>query len=203
MRLENLNVIQQDALREVGSIGAGHAATALSQLVDKQITVVTPELEIMPLGEVPQVMGGPEQLVGAVYSRLLGDIAGGILFTATRASSLTLLDLMHSRPVGTTKSFGHEEEALFTHTASILTAAYVAAIARMADLSVLPSTPSFALDMLGAILEVATIEASMKATSALLIRTSFSDMETAVDVAVFFLPDPDSLEVLLGRLGIV
>lgn len=201
MRLEDLTPMQQDTLRELGSIGAGHAATALSQLVDKQVMLTTPELEIIPFSEVPLVFGGPEQLVGAVYSRLLGDIDGGILFLAPRDSSLALIDLMHNRPPGTTKSFGREEEALFTHFGAILTAAYVAAIARLADLNVLPSPPSFVLDMAGAILEVATVEVGMKATAALLIRTSFQDAETSIDVGVFFLPDPDSLEVILGRLG--
>ena len=201
MRLENLTPMQMDALSEVGNIGAGHAATALSQLVDKPVRLTPPELEIIPFGDVPKVFGGPEQLVGAVYSRLLGDIAGGMLLMAPRESSLSVVDLMHSRQVGTTKSFGHDEEGLFTHVGSILTASYIAAIARMADLNVLPSTPSFVLDMAGAILEVATVEVGMKATSALLIRTSFIDEDTTVEVGVFFLPDPDSLEILLGRLG--
>jgi len=201
MRLEDLTPMQQDTLRELGSIGAGHAATALSQLVDTQVLLSTPRLEIIPFAEVPRVFGGPEQLVGAVYSRLLGDIDGGILFLAPRDSSLALVDLMHSHPPGTTKSFGREEEALFTHIGSIMTAAYVAAIARMADLNVLPAPPAFVLDMAGAILQVATVEVGMKATAALLVRTSFQDEQTSIDVGVFFLPDPDSLEVILGRLG--
>ena len=67
MRFENLSEMQLDALREVGNIGAGHAATALSQLVDKPIHLTYPELEIIPIGDVPKVFGGPEQLVGAIY----------------------------------------------------------------------------------------------------------------------------------------
>ena len=202
MRLESLTDLQVDALREVGSIGAGHAATALSQLMGIPISVRNPELEIVPIGEMPGVFGGPEQLVGAVFLRLLGDIEGGMLFLAPRDALLSLVDLMHAREPGTTKSFGREQEALVTHVASVLGASYVAAIARMADLNVLPSTPSFALDMAGAILEVATAEAGMKAQNAMLIRTAFHHEGTKIDVALFFLPDQDSLGVLLGRLGI-
>ena len=39
MNLDNLSEIQLDALRETGSIGAGHAATALSQLVGHGIQI--------------------------------------------------------------------------------------------------------------------------------------------------------------------
>lgn len=203
MNLENLSDIQLDALRETGSIGAGHAATALSQLVGHGIEIEVPTLDVVEIGQVPHVFGGPETLVGAVYVRLLGDLGGGMLFVAPRTSSLALVDLMRSRPVGTAKSFGADEEALVTHVAQILVSAYLAAVGRLADLNILPSKPSFALDMAGAILEAVTTEIGMRAETAVLQRTRFLDAETSVDAYLFFLPDPDSLEVLLGRLGVV
>ena len=42
MNLDKLSEIQLDALRETGSIGAGHAATALSQLVGHGIQIDRP-----------------------------------------------------------------------------------------------------------------------------------------------------------------
>jgi len=203
MRLSDLSELQIDALREVGNIGAGHAATALSQLVGKPINLSPPTLELISLQEIPRVLGGPEKLVGAVYSRFLGDIEGGMLFMAPRDASLALADLMHGREVGTSRSFGHDEEALITHTGSILAAAYLAAIARFSDLNVLPSKPAFALDMAGAVLEVATVEVGLKGDTALLLRTNFSDEDTSVEVVLFFLPEQDSLDTMLGRLGVV
>jgi chemotaxis protein CheC len=203
MRLTELTELQRDALQETGSIGAGHAATALSQLVGHGIQIGVPTLEIVEIGAVPRVFGGPETLVGAVYMRLLGDIAGTMLFVAPRAPSLALIDLLRSRPVGTAKSFGTDEEALVTHVAQILVSAYLAAVGRLADLSILPSKPSFALDMVGAILEAVTTEAGMRADAALMQSARFFDEETSVDACLFFVPDPESLEVLLGRLGVV
>lgn len=203
MRLENLTDLQLDALREVGNIGAGHAATALSQMTGTPIGVENPTIEMIPIDQVPQLLGGPEKLVAAAYSRVLGEIDAGMLFMADRESSLVLVDLMHGRAPGSTKSFGHEEEQIFTHVATILSAAYLGAIARMTDINTLPSAASFVLDMAGAILQVATIEAGMKAEHALLVRTSFNDEQTTADAMVFFMPDPDSLEVILGRLGVI
>jgi hypothetical protein len=55
--------------------------------------------------------------------------------------------------------------------------------------------------MAGAILEVAITEVGMTASSALLVRTRFTDEETSVDAGLFFLPNPDSLSTVLGRLG--
>ncbi len=202
MRLDALSALQLDALREVGGIGAGHAATALSQLVDRPIALEVPRIEVLEFSRVPYVFGGPERLVGAVYSRLLGDISGGVLFMTDRHGALALTDLLHGRPVGTAQSLGHEEEALLRHTASILISAYLAAIARMADLDVLPSAPSLSFDMAGALLEAVVSEVEMGGDEAVLVRTSFIDEGSIVEAALFFVPDPDSLEVILGRLGV-
>lgn len=202
MRVENLNELQMDALREVGNIGAGHAATALSQMTGAPISLSNPSLELVEFSAVPQLLGGAERLVAASYCRLLGDIDGGMLLMAQRESALALVDLLHSREPGTTLSFGAEEERLLTHVSTVLSSAYLAAIARMTDMNLLPAPPSFVLDMAGAILEVATVETGMRAKMALLVRTSFFDERTTVDVMLFFLPDPDSLDVILGRLGI-
>jgi len=202
MRLENLSELQLDALREVGNIGAGHAATALSQMTGSPISLSNPTLELVDFSDVPGLVGGAERLVAASYCRLLGDIRGGMLLMAPRESALALVDLLHNRDIGSTLSFGRDEEMLLTHVSTILSSAYLAAIARLTDMNLLPAPPSFALDMAGAILQVATLETEMRAQMALLVRTSFSDEHTSVDVMLFFLPDPDDLDVILGRLGI-
>jgi chemotaxis protein CheC len=202
MRIDTLTEMQTDALRETGSIGAGHAATALSQLVGHSITIDVPTLDVIGIGDVPEIFGGPEALVAAVHVRLLGDLGGSMLFMAERSSALALVDLMRARPVGTSRSYGADEEALVTHVASILMSAYLAAIGRLADLSLLPARASSALDMAGALMEAVTSAAALHADVALLLRTRFHDAETTVDAYLFFLPDPDALELLLGRLGV-
>jgi chemotaxis protein CheC len=201
MRIDSLTPMQLDALREVGSIGAGHAATALSQLVDRPVTLEVPTIEVVGVASVPHVFGGPEQLVFAVYSRLLGDVEGSVLFLVPREAALTLTDLLHGREVGTATAFGADEEALLRHVASILISAYLAAIARMAGLDILPSSPAMAFDMAGALLEAVFAEVGMRADSAVLVRTLFLDEACSVEGALFFLPDPDSLTVMLERLG--
>lgn len=203
MRLDELSPLAVDALQEIGGIGAGHAATALSQLVDRPIRLEVPRLEVLDLDQVPMVFGGPERLVGAVYARLLGDVSGGMLFMAEREAALALIDLMRGHEVGTARSMGHDEEVLFRHIASILISAYLAAIARMADLDVLPSSPALAFDMAGALLEAAVAEVGTRAEHAMLVRTAFVDEERSVEAALFFVPEPDSLSVVLGRLGVV
>lgn len=199
----NLSDLQLDALRELASIGAGHATTALSQMLGKAVELQVPSFDLVPVTAVPSALGGPEHLAGVVYCPLLGDIGGGIVFIAERDALLSLADLLRSRPPGTTRSLHAEEEALVIHAASVLISAYVVAIGRMADMNVLPGPPAFAFDMLGAIMEAVTLQVGMAADTTLLIMTRFQEEDAVVDAGLFYLPDPDSLEVLLGRLGMV
>ncbi|MBP2665527.1 MAG: CheC, phosphatase, inhibitor of methylation, partial [Firmicutes bacterium] len=63
----SLSPMQLDALREIGNIGAGNAATALSQIINRKIDMSVPRLNILPLSEVPDVVGGPDTMVAGVY----------------------------------------------------------------------------------------------------------------------------------------
>ncbi len=198
-----LTEIQLDALAETGSIGAGHAATALSQMLGSPVDIDVPDLKVLAVSEVPTMLGGPESLVGAVYGRLLGDLGGGLLFIADRDALLGLSDLLRSRASGTSKSIGPAEEATVTHAAGVLIAAYLAAIARLTGLTTLPGPSQFVFDMLGGILEAVTVQVGLKAENAILVLTRFSTSEMSIDASLLYLPDPDSLEVMLGRLGVL
>src|SRR3989449_3125985 len=47
--VRDLKELQIDALREVANIGAGHAATALSQLTNRKIMISVPQINIVRL----------------------------------------------------------------------------------------------------------------------------------------------------------
>lgn len=203
MSLVSLTEIQEDALREVGGIGAGHAATALSQLVDHPITLEVPRVEVIHVQDVPHMFGGPERLVLAFNARVSGDISGSILFMAEHGVALAFVDMLRGRDVGTAVSLSAEDQALLSHAASLLIGAYVAAIARMTDVHAIPAEPSYACDMAGALLAAAFSEGESLSEEAITLRTALVDATYAADVALFFLPEPASLTVLLGRLGVV
>ena len=77
--IRSLQPMQLDALREVANIGAGHAATALSQMTGQTIMISVPEINIAPLEDVPPQLSDPEEPVAAVLMHMLGDLAGHTL----------------------------------------------------------------------------------------------------------------------------
>ena len=69
MKIKNydeLNFLEIDTLREIGSIGTGNAATALSQLLQKEVRITMPEVRIMGYNEAIEWIGGAEEITAGV-----------------------------------------------------------------------------------------------------------------------------------------
>ena len=75
-----LSPAQLDALREIGNIGAGNSATALSQIINRRIDMNVPRVSMVPLDQVPDLVGGPDAIVVGIFLRVYGKAPGNILF---------------------------------------------------------------------------------------------------------------------------
>ncbi len=71
---------EMDVLKEVGNIGAGNAATALSTLLNKPVDMSVPSVSLLPFEEVADRVGGSEQIVIAVFLRVEGNAPGNMFF---------------------------------------------------------------------------------------------------------------------------
>ena len=95
-----LKDVQLDALREVANIGAGHAATALSQMTGSTIMISVPTINISSLEDVPTRLTEPEEPIAAVLMHMLGDLTGRTLLVFPRPTAMRLAELMLRRPAG-------------------------------------------------------------------------------------------------------
>ena len=96
--LRALKPNQLDALREVANIGAGHAATALSQMIGETIMISVPMINIARLEEVPPQVAAPDEPVAAVLMHMLGDLTGRTLLVFPRRTAHRLASLLLRRP---------------------------------------------------------------------------------------------------------
>lgn len=198
----NLTPLQLDALKEVGNVGAGNAATALSQIINKKIDMSVPQVSILPLGEVPDVVGGPDTMVAGVYLRVFGPAPGSILFLLPRESALSLVDMLMGRERGYTQHLDAMDESALLEIGNILAGAYLNALSYFTRFTLLPSIPALAMDMAGAILSVILIQLGQMGDHALVIETEFSTEADGVKGHFFLIPDPGSLGTILTAIGV-
>ncbi len=198
----NLSSIQLDALKEIGNVGAGNSATALSQLINRKIDMTVPQIAIMPLGDVPDVVGGPDVMVAGVYLRVFGPAPSSILFLLPRDSAFYLVDMLMGREQGHTTTLDSMDESALMEIGNILAGAYLNALSHFTKLTLLPSIPALAMDMAGAILSVILIQLGEMGDHALVIETEFTTENDGVKGHFFLIPDPGSLSTILAAIGV-
>ena len=195
-----LNDLQKDALREIGNICSGNAATALSQLLKKKIDIVVPNILFLPTEEVPNVVGGTNALVVSLVLRVLGDLPSTIIFIFSQDDALTLASLMTGRPVTKSSIIGDLERSALKEIGIILTSAYLGALGNFISMSFVPTVPELIVDMAGAIVDYILIELSCKSQPALLIDSVFSEPSTSIKGHFFIIPNPEGLQVILSSI---
>ena len=199
--LRALSARQLDALREVANIGAGHAATALSQMTDQQIMISVPELTIAPLDAVPHQISAPEEPVAAVLMRMEGDLTGLTLLVFPQPIALRVASLMMRRPVS---RLGAIEESAIKEAGNILSAAYLNALADFMKMTLLPSPPTLAVDLSAAIFTSTYVESAQGASHVVCVESEFQLQEASERLRGFFLllPDPPSLRAILKAIRV-
>lgn len=201
--IENLTTIQQDVLKEIGNIGAGHAATALSQLMLERIDMTVPSVSILPLNKVSDYLGGPENIVVGIFMKMFGDAPGKILYLFNQDNALNLVNLATQRNLSDTELFQADEQSTLQEISNIMTGAYLNAISRLTGLNMLSSVPAYACDMAGAIINSVLSEVGMIGDYALIIETQFSMTHQKFSGHFFLIPDPGTLSVILKALGVM
>lgn len=206
--LENISNMHLDILREVGNIGAGHAATALSKLLNKKIDMRVPNVRIVTFDEMMDLAGGAENIVASVFLRVEGDAPASMFFILPLQQATTFIQQM----IGDTSfSFDkppYDELALsaLQELGNILSGSYLSSLSDFTNLSLYPSVPALGIDMVGAILSYGLIELSQVSDLAIVIDTALNEDELTVSESIkghfFLLPDPDSFEIIFKALGV-
>ncbi len=200
-KIGDLNNFQLDVLKEIGNIGAGHAATALSQLISEPIAMTVPNVSVVSLSEVSEILGGAEQEVVGVYMRMFGDVPGKIIFVFAEEEALTLAGMVTGSK-NIPKTLNDYEKSALKEIGNIMTGAYLYALTKLTGYNVLSSVPILANDMVGAILNTALLEFGIIGDYALFIQTQFSLTQRKINGHFFLVPDPGALDVLLNALGV-
>jgi chemotaxis protein CheC len=200
MERRGLTPLQLDALREVGNIGSGNAAVALSTMVDKKVLLSVPRASLVPLVKVSDLVGGAETPVVGIYLHISGDASGSMLLLLEEHSAEQLAHLMCS-PANIGELTTVEQSAL-QETGSILAGSYLNALSQMTSILLKPSVPGFAMDMAGAIIDFILVEISQSEDYVLVIETEFDIMDRKIRGHLVLFPDLGSLDIILGRLGV-
>ena len=199
---DELSSLEIDPLREIGSIGTGNAATALSTLLKREVRIALPEVRIMGYNEAIEWIGGPEAVTAGVLVRMSGQMNGIML----SVQQLEFVNLVLESMVGT-KISGYEElddmgRSALVEVGNITISTFINALSGLSDISLELTVPAFAVDMQGAILAVPMAEYGGTSDYLMTIGGNFVCDNKQVPCRLLLSPDIRSLNFLLKKLGV-
>ncbi|QFK71001.1 chemotaxis protein CheC [Pradoshia sp. D12] len=206
--LDSITHLQLDTLKEIGNIGAGNAATALSLLVNKPVMMSVPSVKIATFDETMELAGGADNVVASVYMRIEGDITGNMYFILSLSQATRFINQM----TGSNQfSFDHSLDdeislSALTEMGNILSGSYLSSLSDFTGMKIYPSVPVLGIDMVGALLGYGLLEFSQVGDYAIIIDTDFTESDSKEEKDVnghfFLLPDPESFDTLFSTLGV-
>lgn len=197
-----------DVLREIGNIGAAHAATALSTLLNKKIDMNVPKVEMVTFDEMMDLAGGAESVVAGIYLRIDGDVNGSMFFVLpVEQANQFIRRLIQDESLDFEKGQVTEMGAsALQELGNILSGSYLSALSDFTKLSIYPTVPALCVDMVGAIISFGLVELSQVSDYVIVIDTAIHEDEDESGKIVhghfFLLPEPDSFQAIFRALGV-
>lgn len=159
-------------LLELGSIGAGHAATSLSELLQQKISIDVPKLHTIKPHLIPQFYNLHDAPTTAIYLQLAEKYSCDILlmFESSEAKKIVAMMTMAASIEEVDQTM---ETSALQELANILIGAFLTSISDFIGLGLLPTTPETVMDVFDAIIDNFLIKQSMVSENALVFETRF------------------------------
>ena len=196
-------------LKEVGNIGAAHAATSMSQLLDRKIEMYVPNVELVSFDGMFDLAGGAEKVVAGIFLRFEGDLSGSMFFVLPLDSANHFI----KRLIGdetfdfTSRTIPEIGISAMQELGNILSGSYLSALSDFTGLKIYPTVPSLSVDMVGAIVSFGLIEVSHHSDEVIVIDTQITEEDVEgmsnINGHFFLLPDPSSYLTIFRSLGVL
>lgn len=198
----NLSELQLSVLSEIGNIGAGNAATALSTILADRVMMSVPALQIVDVEKMADILGGPENEVAGILVNMTEDVQGMLLFLLDMEFICMLINVLLEED---RKSFAEITEidmSAVMEIGNILSGSYINAISTMTGLNIMLAPPQIAIDMVGAILSYPAAQFGAVGDQLLFIEENFLSGDSQIKSHLLIMPEPKSLEAIMTSLGV-
>lgn len=191
-----LSDIQLDALRELANIASGTAATALSQMLGREVEIDVPRALALAPADAVEACGEPERHVAGVVVPIQGDIDGVVLLLIPYGHAERLCVLLGVD--------AHTEvgDSALREIGNILATSYLNGLGAMTGLAMEPAPPQLHTDMLGAIVSTLLVGTSGGDDLALVLDSELDVSGESCSISFLLLPTAGQISDLLAPLGL-
>ena len=198
----DLNEIQLDALKEIGNIGSGNAASALSSMLERMVNISVPKINVLDYNSVCEALGGPEELLVGIMFSISGDITGMIMFLLHKEFAHMVLNSLVGSDFDGYSELDEMDKSTIQEVGNIMAASYINAMAALTGLTIDLSVPTMNVDMAGALLSVPAIYYANISDKIILIEDEFGHDQVGASSHILLIPEVDGLKKIMESLGL-
>ena len=195
-----LEELSEDFIKELGNIGTGNAVSALSQLLNCPLEIDTPNLRILPFQQITEIITEAEVPLAGIMVEVFGEVNGMFLFLLDETFTGQVIRLVLGDTVSDFMNLTEMEESLLLELGNIMCGTYIRALSQLMNVEIDVSVPQISIDMGGAILTAATSRFLRTSDELLMIDNLFCMDTDTFSGGILFLPEMESLHVLLRKL---
>lgn len=199
---DELSPIAIDCLKEIGNIGSGSAASALSEMLGKNVQMRVPDVKVLDFQQVIDEMGGPEKIITGILVNLEGDICGIIMFLLEDSFAKIVLKTFLGKDDVRVSSLDETDYSVIKEMGNIMAGSYLQALSKLTEMTIDMSVPSMNVDMLGAIMSVPVATFAEIGDKVLYINDGFVIDGVDIKSNIILIPDMRSLDTLMKKLGV-
>jgi chemotaxis protein CheC len=194
-----LSEMQMEAMKEVANIGAGHAATALSEMLNEPILIGTPVVEILPFANLASRVSKPDVMVSAVHMHVNGEAPCQIVVLFDKQQALGFVKIfMHLAPGEDVSA--ELVESTIKEVGNIISGAYLNALTSLTGVTLIASVPTLstgsAQSAFLALMDVAPD------CDVFYVQTRFEKDQPIIQGEFVLIPEPQSFGPLLSVFGL-
>ncbi len=205
MSIQNVEQLQDmhlDVLKEIGNIGSGNAASALSELIQCNTDITVPSVKMLDFSEAVNFLGGPENVAIGMLVGIKGDVTGMMLYVLQHSFASKMTSTLFGSEIEDLTNMNEMETSFISEVGNIMAASYVNAISQLTGMMIDISVPVMTVDMVGAILSVPAVEFAQVGNKVLFIDDGFVIGDGEIKSNMILVPEMQSLETLFTRLGV-
>ncbi len=208
---DDLSPMHLDFLAEIGNIGSGNAASALSRFLNKIIDISVSKVRLLDHNEVLWHLGGPEQVAVGVLFNVFGEINGAIIYIISGDFTREVLHHFFQKDFERLVDIDDMDKSALTELGNIMASAYINAISDLTQLRADISVPHLEVDMVGALMSYPAVMFAELGDKILLIEDVIAHVDDAGNVVedgtpvnshMFLMPDVKSLNRLFEKMGL-
>ncbi|MHB1416989.1 MAG: chemotaxis protein CheC [Chloroflexota bacterium] len=198
--LASLDARGQSALQKAMIAATRRSAAGLSEMVGVEIGLTKPSVAVRPVQSLHSLLGGPEEEVVAICLGVTGEVEGHMALALSTASACELVDMLFGQEDGSTVSLDEMAESALAEAGNLTGSFFLNALADASGLTIVPTPPTVAVDMGGAILDALLAILWGEGEEVMIVETEFVQRERLVNATFLVIPSSHSLNRIAEAL---